>query len=110
MSANHISDINGLSGLTNLKTIHAHYNLIDDISVLSSLSSLVSLFLNNNQISDISSLDGLSSLLYIEIRNNFIVDIQPLVNTGLGQGNSARIGGNPLSYDSINTHIPVLLN
>ena len=42
------------------------------------------------------------------VRNN-ISDLSPLVaNTGLGDGDELEIQRNPLSYTSINTHIPAL--
>ena len=48
-------------------------------------------------------------MTYLWIYNNLISDLSPLVaNTGLGDGDTIDVWGNPLSDASIQTHIPAL--
>ena len=105
-----LTDISPLAGLTNLTTLALGENAITDISPLEDLTNLTSLGLGENlRISDISSLEELTKLKNLHLSNNAITDVSPLVsNTGLGTGDSVRLVGNPLSYPSIYTHIPVI--
>ena len=106
---NAISDISVVAGLTNLRTLGLGYNNISDISSVAGLTQLTDLDLGNNLVSDISAISALTKLTELNLRNNSISDISPLVvNTGLGGGDSVSVGGNPLSYPSIYTHIPTL--
>ena len=73
------------------------------------LYDLEGLYLGKNALSDISALSGLTNLIQLWLKSNNISDISPLVaNTGLGSGNTVDAWGNPLSDESINTHIPAL--
>ncbi len=131
LSFNSISDISALEGLTNLTSLHLHTNSISDISALEGLTNLTVLYLGSNSISDISALEGLTNLTVLDLWRNSISDISALegltnltslylgsnsisdisslvANTGLGSGDSVDVRGNPLSYQSINTHIPTL--
>ena len=104
-----ISNLTGLEFATNLTSLTLYNNNISDISVVAGLTKLTSLNLGNNNISDISAVAGLTKLTSLELGGNNISDISPLVeNTGLGSGDEVYIVGNPLSYASINTHIPAL--
>ena len=48
-------------------------------------------------------------MTYLYLYNNSISDISPLVaNTGLGDEDTVDVRWNPLSYQSIHTHIPIL--
>ena len=111
---NSISDISALSRLTSLTWLTLGSRLygstrISDISALSGLTSLTFLALGNNSISDISALSGLTSLTELYLRSNSISDAEPLVdNTGLGSGDTIGLRRNPLSAQSINTHVPAL--
>ena len=128
---NNILDISPLAGLTNLTTLHLDNNSISDISPVANLTHLTELALGdnsisdispvvgltrltnlvlwNNNISDISPVAGLTNLTTLFLDNNSISDISPLVaNTGLGQRDTVQVGGNPLSYQSIHIHIPIL--
>ena len=63
----------------------------------------------NNSISDISAVQNLTQLVELYFQNNAVSDLSPLVaNTGLGTDDELDVRGNPLSYPSIYTHIPVL--
>ena len=129
-----ISDISMLSGLTNLTSLYLDNNDISDISALSGLSNLASLGLNSTNISDVSPLSGLTQLTYLQLFGNNISDVSPLseltqlTQLGLASNNILDIspllalnltgsrrdsiglylGNNPLSYTSINTHIPAM--
>ena len=107
-----ISDISALSGLTQLTHLNLQYNEISDISALSGLTQLVDLALFGNSISDVSALSGLTQLTMLSLSNNKISDVLPLVGLNLTgtqrQSTGLYIGWNPLSYASINTHIPAM--
>ena len=106
---NTISDISALAGLTNLTKLSLSVNTISDISALAGLTNLTELWLDNNTISDISALAGLTNLTKLSLYNNTISDISPLVaNTGLESEGFVNLRRNPLSYQSIHTHIPAL--
>ena len=112
---NNISDISAVSGLTDLTALVLHGNNISDISALSGLTALTSLYLRGNNISNISAVSGLTALADLSLGGNNIQDrnkisdLSPLVaNKGLQSGAQVDVRGNPLSYTSINTHIPTL--
>ena len=111
LSGSGITDLSPLAELTNLTGLTLWGNNISDISPVADLTNLRSLGLGNNSISDISPLAELINLTSLNLWNNNISDISPLVsNTGLGSGDWSWINvrENPLSYQSIHTHIPTL--
>ncbi len=109
LSDNRISDLSPLSGLTNLVEVHLGRNSVSDLWPLAGLKGLRVLYLWYNSVSDLSPLAELNGLTNLEIVGNLVSDLSPLVaNTGLGDGDVIDARGNPLSYPSINTHIPVL--
>ena len=101
-----ISDITPLTNLTQLSTLYLAHNIISDITPLTNLTQLTELSLWNNSISDITPLAGLTQLTHLYLANNSISDITPLA--GLTQLTQIWLLGNPLSYASINTHIPAM--
>ena len=104
-----VSDISSLVGLTDLTSLDLGANSVSDISALAGLTNLKRLSLVINSVSDISALAGLTDLTQLYLYNNTITDISPLVeNTGLGSGDEVHAHNNPLSYQSIHTHIPAL--
>ncbi len=95
-----------LSGLTLLEASNAN---ISDLTGLESATNLKWLHLRENNISDISAVSGLTNLTRLRLGENNISDVSPLVaNTGLGSGDTVSLWGNPLSYLSSHTHIPIL--
>ena len=80
-------------------------NNISDITPLSDLTQLRSLYLVGNSISDISPLAGMTQLIELVLWNNNISDVSSLVKLNL---TNLIILGNPLSFTSINTHIPAM--
>ena len=106
---NSISDISAVAGLTNLRVLHLAHNSISDISPVEGLTNLINLILAHNSISDISPVEGLTNLINLILDGNSISDLSPLIaNKGLERGDMVNVVGNPLSYLSIHTHIPIL--
>ena len=109
---NTISNLTPLAGLTQLTSLSLYSNDINDLSALSELPQLTSLYLDNNSITDVSALEGLTQLTVLNLHNNAILDVSPLVGLNLTgtQWNSTGLylERNPLSYTSINTHIPAM--
>ena len=130
---NSIENIPPLAGLTNLTFLDLTHNSVSNIAPVASLTQLTHLDLDGNPLSDISAVTGLTNLTFLDIWGtpisdispvagltnlttlglgyNSISDISPLIaNTGLGKGDEVYVQGNPLSYQSIYTHIPILRN
>ncbi|MDE0185259.1 MAG: leucine-rich repeat domain-containing protein [Candidatus Poribacteria bacterium] len=62
-----------------------------------------------SNIADLTGLEHATNLTILRLNNNDIADISSLVaNTGLGDGDNISLYTNPLSYQSIYTHIPAL--
>ena len=106
---NDLSDVLALTRLAKLTSLFLDNNRISDVSPLAGLAQLTHLGLANNTISDISLVASLTNLTWIRLNNNLLSDLLPLVaNTGLGSGDTVYVQYNPLSYQSIHTHIPTL--
>ncbi len=109
LEGNAISDVSPLSNLTGLTFLDISENRMSDLSHLSGLIHLKYLKLFGNSISDVSPLSNLTGLTELALQRNNIQDISPLVvNMGLGNGDEINLLRNPLSYPSLNTHIPAL--
>ncbi len=112
LTNNAISDISALAGLAQLDTLYLGTNAISDISALVGLTQLNTLYLYDNAISDISALAGLTQLKTLYLDTNAISDVSPLLGLNLTgtewDSTGLYLNGNPLSYASIHTHIPVL--
>ena len=109
LNDNTISEISPLADLTDLLALELDDNTVSDISALSGLSNLTELNLSGNCVSDISALAGLKNLTRLDLYNNRIADVTPLVaNSGFGAGHEIDVRKNPLSVESLNTHVPVL--
>ena len=109
LERNAITDISPVAGLTQLTRLELGGNAITDISAVAGLINLTGLGLWSNNITDISAVAGLTHLTGLWLWSNNITDISPLAeNTGLGDGDEVNVYGNPLSYLSINIHIPAL--
>ena len=104
-----LTDIDTLSSLTNLEYLFLVANYIDDISVVSNFPKLRYAYFNANLIVDLTPLAQLDSLEVVALQYNQVVDISPLVgNSGIGSGDQVMLDSNPLSSESVNTHIPAL--
>ena len=103
------SDLSPLVGLTNLESLFLDGNGTSDLSPLAGLTKLTRLALDSNSVSDLSPLVGLTNLKWMRLASNNISDLSPLVtNMGLGSGDTVDVRSNPLSYSSIQAHIPAL--
>ena len=72
-------------------------------------TNLIHLLLSNNNITDISPVAGLTNLTWLSLYGNNVTDLSSLIgNTGLGERDVVDVQANPLSSESINTHIPTL--
>ena len=108
-AVNSVSDISAVAGLTNLTRLRITDNSISDISAVEGLTNLTELGIGDNLVSDISAVSSLTNVTYLNLAPNNISDLSPLVaNTGLDKGDVVDVWGNPLSYASIHTHIPIL--
>ena len=106
---NNISDISPVADLTILIELNLSGNNVSDISPVAGLIDLGWLDLEGNHISDISPIAGLTNLTGLNLSDNSISDISPLVNNiGLGSRDTVDLRRNPLSYQSIRTHIATL--
>ena len=112
VESNNISDASPLAKLTQLTSLEFGSNNIPDVSPLARLRQLTHLYLYSNNISDVSPLAKLTQLTLLALSSNNISDVSPLVKLNLTgtQENSPTLSvlGNPLSYASINTHIPAM--
>ena len=112
LSNTSIVDISAVAGLTNLIELWLNNTPIVDISTVAGLTKLEWLGLSNTPIVDISALSGLTNLTTLWLDNNFISDVSSLLGLNLTGTSWDSIGlylhGNPLSYVSINTHIPAM--
>ena len=109
ISDNRISDISPVAGLINLTLLDLDGNALSDISPVAGLTNLTFLDIWRTPISDISPIVGLINLTVLGLGYNSISDLSPLIaNTELGEGDKIYVRGNPLSYQSIHTHIPTL--
>ena len=110
LDRNRISDLSPLRGLLRLRSLDLSFNeVISDVSPLAGLVRLDWLNLRRNAITEVSALTGLISLDHLILGENFISDLSPLLsNTGLGSGDKIEVYGNPLSEDSLKTHIIAL--
>ena len=109
---NSVSDISSVAGLTHLTRLVLGNNSISDISAVAGLTNLTDLSLWNNSVSDISAVAGLTNLTYLHLSGNSISDVSPLLGLNLTgtswDSTGLYIEGNPLSYVSINTHLPAI--
>ena len=100
-----ITDLTGLEHAYNLRALNLNVNNISDVSLLTDMTKLKILNLWGSNISDVSPLAGMTILSHLNLGNNNISDVSPLVALNIRH---LTLSGNPLSYDSINTHIPAM--
>ncbi len=109
ITGNSVSNIAPVANLTKLTHLDLDGNTLSDISPVTGLTNLTFLDIWGTPISDISPVAGLTNLTTLGLGYNSISDISPLIaNTGLGKGDEVYVQRNPLSYQSIYTHIPAL--
>ncbi|MCY4212853.1 MAG: leucine-rich repeat domain-containing protein [Gammaproteobacteria bacterium] len=102
-------DLDKISNLVNLDFLDIGYNRISDLTPLAGFQNLYDLNLRDNQVSDLSPLTDLTALDELDLRSNRIEDIAPLAgNPGLDAGDSVDVRFNPLSLESVGSHVPAL--
>ena len=103
---NSIADVASVAQMDNLRFLHLAANRVSDLSPLVDHPSLVLLDLRDNSIRDLTPLATLTRLKSLDLANNSVTDIAPLVsNNSLA---TIHLHGNPLSEESIATHLPAL--
>ena len=122
-----VQDIAPLRGLTNLEKLYLLDNQIIDISPLEGMTKLKELSLQNNQIRDISPLQRATELGIVYLEGNQIRDLSSLEEWneqtrfvagfaffgGRLRFSRSHLGNydtNPLSYPSIYTYLPALID
>ena len=108
---NELEDLAPLAGLKNLEGLNLRETGISDVSFVSGLISLERLHLELNEITNVLPLSGLTNLELLHLHGNNIEDISPLLaNEGLDRGDMLNVSGNPLSEESLTTHVRELRN
>ena len=78
-------------------------------ALLECATGLTRLSITHNQISDVTPLSGLTALTKLNLNHTQISDTSLLVsNAGLDNGDESDLSRNPLSAESLNTHVPAL--
>lgn len=93
-----------------LRTLRATGAGLSDLTGLESARNLEYLFAGSNAVTDLTPLAELPDLRGLDLSGNEISDIGPLVeNPDLRRGDWVVLDDNPLSEESVNVHIPALL-
>ena len=96
--------------ISRLKTLRATGAGLSDLTGLETARNLEYLFAASNGLTDLTPLAELPDLRGLDLSGNDIVDIGPLVdNLELRRGDWIVLDNNPLSEESVNVHIPALL-
>ena len=107
-SSNHVDD--DIIPLDELQRLRIEGTGVADLAGLDVAQALSHLYAGSNGIRDLSPLAALPDLTELDLRDNRIVDLGPLVaNTDVADGDRVAVGGNPLSEESVNEHVPALL-
>ena len=107
-----IKSLTGLEHAVKLKWLYLNVTGVSDVSALAHLTNLETLYLNVTGVSDVSALANLTNLEHLDLRNTAVSDVLPLLGLNLPgtywDSIGLLLGGCPLSYASIHTHIPAL--
>ena len=96
--------------ISELKALRAAGAGLEDLTGLEAARNLEYLFAASNALTDLTPLAELRDLEGLDLRGNDIADIAPLVeNPHLDRGDWVALDDNPLSEESVNVHIPALL-
>ena len=109
-SALHVDDPVNKWPIGSLGELRLYGRGIASLGGLEAATGLERLYAASNGITDLSPLADLAGLRELDLRHNRISDLSPLVaNADLGEGDWVALDGNPLSAESLNTHVPALL-
>ena len=106
LSATNITDLSALSGLTKLTWLDLSITNITELSALSGLTKLTELDLFLTNITDLSALSALTDLKRLYLSGTNTSDLSAL--SSLPNLKELTLWENPLSFTSINDHIPAL--
>ena len=82
---------------------------VSDLTGLEGVAGLRYLFLGSNAVDDVSPLAGHVILRSLDLSHNLVSDLGPLVaNPSTGTRRWMTFSGNPLTQESLNTHVPAL--
>ena len=96
--------------IAGLATLRAFGHGVRDLTGLEAAVNLEYAFVGANAVSDVSPLMDLPHLAGVDLGGNLVEDLSPLVrNSHLSHGAWVTLTGNPLSEESVNSHIPALL-
>ena len=96
--------------ISRLRSLEGFGAGIETLEGLEAAANLQYLFVGSNSVEYLSPLAELSSLTRVDLSDNRISDLSPLVaNEHFGEGDWVTLTGNPLSEESVNSHIPALL-
>ena len=96
------------SSISVLRVLYAFNAGVSDLAGLEAAPNLVDLWLAANAVSDVTAISRLAQLRRVDLTGNLVTDVSPLVENGDFAG-QVSLSGNPLSEESVNTHIPALL-
>lgn len=105
-----IKDITGIRYFKNLEVLCLCNNQIENIYDLNTNMKLCDIDLHNNKIVDITNIRGLISIEKLNLNNNLIEDVSHInFNRNMYNNAIVYLQDNPLSNESINIYIPVLI-
>ena len=106
----HVDDATINWPIDQLRVLRVQGAGIADLAGLDAAHGLSLLYAAENGVTDLSPLAGLPGLTGLDLQENRISDLGPLVaNAHLADGDWVSVGGNPLNEDSVNEHVPALL-
>ncbi len=107
----HVDDAPSAWPLDRLERLALRNRGVNSLAGLEGAVALMWLHAASNGIADLSPLGELSNLRQLDLRGNRISDLAPLIaNSDLAQGGQVALDGNPLSEESLNVHVPALLD
>ena len=106
----HVDDATSSWPIDQLRVLRMQGAGVSGLAGLDAARGLSLLFGAANNVTDLSPLSGLPALTGLDLRENRIADLGPLIlNADLADGDWLSVGGNPLNEESVNVHVPALL-
>ena len=106
----HVDDASTSWPIDQLRVLRVQGAGVADLAGLDAARGLSRLFAAANNVTDLSPLSSLPALTGLDLRENRISDLGPLVlNSDFADGDWLSAGGNPLNEESVNVHVPALM-